>query len=166
MSILDTLKEIKSEGFDAKKDKVSTNSKLDKGDYPVRLKSAQAGVSKKNIAQVALTLEVVSGKDKNRLEIIYLSFNDDLPEFVLAKNGRIILKIAAMVGVDFKNKDLEDEYAAAEALAKGIGQQFLMKLTIGANKNNPDFPYRNYEFEPLDDQPVDNSEVDEDDLPF
>jgi hypothetical protein len=96
MGLLDTLNQLKEEGFDAKKDKISTSSKLEPGNYPVRLKSAQADVSKNGQTQLAITLEVVSGKDKNRLEIIYMSFDEGLPAFVLEKNGRTLLKIAAV----------------------------------------------------------------------
>ena len=163
MGLLETLKQVKNEGFDAKKDSVNQNSKLEAGDYAVRLKSAQAGQSKQGQDQIAVTLEVVSGKDTKRLEVIYISFDDGLPPFVLEKNGRILLKIAAMTGVDFTTKDLADEYSAAEALSKGIGKQFKMELTISPNKKNPQYPYRNYDFILLEDG-VDN--VEDEDLPF
>lgn len=167
MGILDTLNNIKKEGYDPKTDSVSTSSRLAEGNYPVRLKSAQAGQSKgTHQDQVAITLEVVSGPDKNRLEIIYLSFNEELPEFVLEKNGRILLKIAAMVSVKLTRNDLDDEYSAAEALSKGIGKQFKMELSISPNKKNPQYPYRNYEFELLNDTPNDGSDIPDDDLPF
>ena len=94
-------------------------------------------------------MEVTSGPHKDRLEILYISFDEGLPPFVLEKNGRTLLKLAAMAGVTFTNKDLADEYSASEALAKGIGNQFTMDLTISPNKKNPDYPYRNYDFSPL-----------------
>ncbi|MDN6167039.1 MAG: hypothetical protein L0J18_12895, partial [Tetragenococcus koreensis] len=79
------------------------------------------------------------------------------------KNGRILLKLAAMVGVEFTKKDLEDEYSASEALAKGVGKQFKMELSVVPNKKNPDFPYRNYDFEPLEDN---TDDLEDEDLPF
>ncbi|MCF1614807.1 DUF669 domain-containing protein [Tetragenococcus koreensis] len=163
MGLLDTLQTV-GKDFDAKKDNVNQSQRLEAGNYPVRLKSAQAGQSKGGRDQISINLEVVSGENKDRQEIIFVSFDDDLPEFVLEKNGRILLKIAAMVGVEFKKKDLEDEYAASEALSKGIGQQFKMELTVSPNKKNPDFPYRNYNFEPLKDETEDD--FDDEDLPF
>ncbi|MGX7199200.1 hypothetical protein [Enterococcus nangangensis] len=164
MGLLDTLKAIKDEGFDAKNDKINKSQRLDAGKYGVRLKSAQAGQNNMKQDQIAITLEVISGKDKGRLEVIYISFDEGIPAFVLEKNGRTLLKLAAMVGVEFKNKDLEDEYSAAEALAKGVGQQFKMDLTISPNKKNPDYPYRNYDFEQFEDS-IPTMEEDED-LPF
>lgn len=168
MGLLETLKSVKEEGFDAKKDSINQNSKLEAGNYPVRLKSVQADKSKNNDQdQIAISLEVVSGKDKSRLENIYISFDDGLPPFVLEKNGRILLKLAAMVGVEFKNKDLEDEYSASQALENGIGKQFKMELTISPNKKNPQYPYRNYDFQTLQVETGDGTfDIDDEDLPF
>ncbi|MGM0124885.1 hypothetical protein IGI37_002279 [Enterococcus sp. AZ194] len=163
MGLLDLLKQVKEDGFDPKNDKIVKDTRLAAGNYPVRLKSAQAGTSKMGQDQIAITLEVVSGKDKDRLETIYISFDDKLPEFVLEKNGRMLLKLSAMVGVEFGKKDLEDEYSASEALAKGVGTQFLMNLTISPNKKNPSYPYRNYDFEQLEDTDMD---IEEDEFPF
>ncbi|WP_137662873.1 hypothetical protein [Enterococcus hulanensis] len=173
MGLLDTLNEIKKDGFDPAKDKVNKNTKLEAGKYPVRLKSAQAGTNERSQQdQIAIVLEVVSGKDKNRLEIIYMSFDDGLPDFVLEKNGRTLLKLAAMIGVEFTKKDLADEYSASEALSKGIGNQILMDLSVSPNKKNPNYPYRNYDFGPLEDKsdsdPLGGSTIDisDEDLPF
>lgn len=164
MGILDTLQTVKNEGFDAKNDKINESQLLEAGSYAVRLKSAQAGQSKQGRDQISISLEVVSGKDKGRRELIFVSFDDDLPPFVLEKNGRILLKIAAMTGVDFTKKDLDDVYSASEALSKGLGKQFRMELTIVPNKKNPQYPYRNYDFEKLDDDVL--TEDEDSELPF
>jgi hypothetical protein len=167
MGLLDTLKAVKEEGFDAKNDSINKNQRLEAGSYPVRLKSAQAGVSQQGQDQISVVLEVVSGKDKDRQEFIFISFDEALPPFVLDKNGRTLLKLAAMAGVEFTNKDLADEYTASEALSKGIGRQFKMELTISPNKKNPQYPYRNHDFSELIGE-TNNSTLDleDDDLPF
>lgn len=167
MGLLDTLKQIKEDGFNPETDRIVTNSKLDAGKYPVRLKSAQANADKMGRSQIGIALEVVSGQHKDRLELIYISFDEGLPPFVLEKNGRTLLKLATMAGVNFTNKDLADEYSAAEAFAKGIGNQFQMDLTISPNKKNPEYPYRNYDFTQLqaqDDFPFDTADMGE--MPF
>lgn len=167
MGLLDTLKAVKEEGFDAKNDSINKNERLAAGSYPVRLKSAQAGVSQQGQDQISVVLEVVSGKYKDRQEYIFISFDESLPPFVLDKNGRTLLKLAAMAGVEFTNKDLADEYTASEALSKGIGKQFKMDLTISPNKKNPQYPYRNYDFEPLQVETGDGTfDIDDEDLPF
>lgn len=166
MGLLDTLKQVKQEGFNAETDTISTNSKLNAGKYPVRFKSSQVSVDRGNRTQLGIALEVVSGKDKGRMEFIYLCFDEGLPEFVLNKNGRTLLKLTSMLDVEFTNNDLADEVATSEALSKGIGKQFEMDLTIAQNKKNPDFPYRNYDFKPLIAESDDSINEDELDLPF
>lgn len=166
MGLLDTLKQVKQEGFNAETDTISTNSKLNAGKYPVRFKSSQVSVDRGDRTQLGIALEVVSGKDKDRMEFIYLCFDEGLPEFVLNKNGRTLLKLASMLGIEFTNKDLADEVATSEALSRGIGKQFEMDLTIAANKKNPDFPYRNYDFNPFISEENDQSFDDESDFPF
>lgn len=166
MGLLETLKQVKQEGFNAETDTINTNSKLAAGKYPVRFKSSQVSVDKGNRTQLGIALEVVSGKDKERMEFIYLCFDEGLPEFVLNKNGRTLLKLASMLDIEFTNKDLVDEVATSEALSKGIGKQFEMDLTIAQNKKNPDFPYRNYDFKPLVAEINEDVDEDELDLPF
>jgi len=166
MGLLQTLKQVKEEGFNAETDTISTNSKLNAGKYPVRLKSIQTNVDRGGRTQIGIALEVVSGKDKNRLEFIYLSFDEGLPEFVLNKNGRTLLKLASMVSVEFTTKDLADEEATSAALSEGVGKQFEMELTIAQNKKNPDFPYRNYDFKPFSEDPNEKNDDEEIDLPF
>lgn len=166
MTILDILSTTKKE-FNAKTDTIQTSSKLQAGTYPVLLKKTDAGISKFGQAQISLTFEVISGNAKGRTETTYLSFDDGLPPFVLEKNGRILLKIAALTGVEFKESDLADEFTTSEALKNGIGKQFEMKLWETANKKNPAYPYRNYEFSPLSSfGATPQSEIEDDDLPF
>lgn len=167
MGLLDTLSAIKKEGFDPKNDTINKSQRLEAGDYPVRLKSVEAGQNNFGQDQIAVTLEVASGKDKNRLETLYISFDEGIPPFVLEKNGRTLLKLSAMAGVEFTQKDLADEYSASEALAKGIGKQFKMNLTISPNKKNPQYPYRNHDFETLQVQTGEGfMDIDSEDLPF
>lgn len=166
MTILDILAMTKKE-FNAKTDTIQTSSKLQPGTYPVLLKKTDSGISKFGQAQISLTFEVISGNAKGRTETTFLSFDDGLPPFVLEKNGRTLLKIAALTGVEFKTSDLADEFTTSEALKNGIGKQFEMKLWETANKKNPTYPYRNYEFSPLSGlDSISQSETEDDDLPF
>ena len=165
MSILETLQTIKSEGFDPKKDNVQKSTRLESGKYPVRLKKVQAGINEKSGQdQLAITLEVISGPKAKMTETIFMSFDESLPPFVLEKNGRTLLKIAAMVNLEFMQSDLADVFTLSDALTKGIGQQFQMDLRIAENKKNPNYPYRNYDFAPLED--ASQPSIEEDDLPF
>lgn len=164
MSIFETLKNVKDSGFDASTDSTSTNSKLPAGRYPVRLKSAENSQSTNGYEQVAVGLEVVSGKYKDRQEFIYWSFGSTLPDFVLEKNGRELLKLAEMTGVKFTQQDLQTEESTAKALQRGLGKQFLMNLELRENKKNPDYPYRNYDFEKLENENNDFDSFNQDDV--
>lgn len=149
MSILDTLNAIKQEGFDPMKDAIGGNTSLPSGNYPVKLSKSNVAVTRSGRTQIHIVLEVVSGEHKGRVENIFLGFESDLPEFVLENNGKYLMKIAALTDVQFTQGDLQTEQDTAEKLKDGIGKQFFMKLTVRPNKKNPDFPYRNYDFEEL-----------------
>lgn len=165
MGLLETLKAVKQDGFDPRKDRINGNGGglLPTGGYPVRLISAERAVNKANREQIVVSLEVVSGEYQGRKEMIFLGFDDDLPEFVLEKNGKILMAIAEFSDITLTNKDLADEESTAEALKRGIGKQFKMDLKVVPNKKNPDYPYRNYDFESLEDAAFND---DGDDLPF
>lgn len=164
MGLLNTLKAIKEDGFDPKNGKINGGGGLlETGTYPVVLESSELSATKNGHEQIVVTLKVVSGDHAERKEMIFLAFYDDLPDFVKEKNGKILLSLAAQTGVEFTNADLKDEYATADALKRGIGRQLQMNLKVVPNKKNPDYPYRNYEFDSLD--AVDDSE-DLLDLPF
>lgn len=135
MSILETLQKVKEEGFDPKKDSINgSGGLLPAGKYPVALQSAQHGANRAGQEQVSVGLEVVSGEDKGRRELIFLGFEPTLPEFVLEKNGKILLALFEMTGIQPTQGDLADYESTAEALKRGIGKQFLMDLTITENK--------------------------------
>lgn len=164
MGLLDTLKAVKQEGFDPKKDKINGGGGLlESGTYPVMMTSADLSETKNGHEQIVITLKVVSGEYAERKEMIFLAFYDDLPDFVKEKNAKILMKVAEYTGVQFTNKDLADEYSTAEALKSGIGRQLKMELKVVPNKKNPDYPYRNYDFDSLE---VSAAEEELMDLPF
>ena len=172
MNILETLKKTK-ESFDPRKDNINQPSGLPAGEYAVRLKSSNHEANpytKREEAKVVL--EVISGNHKNMLEFINLNFDDDLPEFVIDKNAKILLTLAEYAGVEFTESELQSEQTIAEALKRGIGKQFKMTLKLSPNKKNPEYPYRNYEFSEMKNEFSDDpfaqneSEIGESDIPF
>lgn len=167
MSLLDTLKAVKEDGFDPKTGKINQGGLLPSGRYPVRLMSSEHSVNlSNNREQVVVTLEVTTGESKERQEKLFLVFDNDLPEFVVDKNAKILLALAEFGKVEFTESDLANTETTAEALKRGIGNQFLMDLKVVPNKKNPDYPYRNYEFEALHENKGTDLNVGEDDLPF
>ena len=167
MSLLDTLKAVKEEGFDPRTGKINEGGLLPSGRYPVRLLASEHNVNlNNNREQVIVTLEVTTGKDKGRQEKLFLVFDNDLPEFVIDKNAKILLSLAEYGKVEFTESDLANTETTAEALKRGIGNQFLMDLKVVPNKKNPDYPYRNYEFEALHENKDSDLSIGEVDLPF
>lgn len=170
MSLLETLKAVKEEGFDPRTGKINTSGLLPEGRYPVRLMTSEHSVNlNNNREQVILTLQVTSGPSKDRQEKLFLVFDNDLPNFVVEQNAKILLAIAEFTNVTFAEADLANTETTAEALKKGIGNQFLMDLKVRPNKKNPDYPYRNYEFDELPQAAEANKtefDVGELDIPF
>ena len=172
MSILDALKKTK-ENFDPRKDTINQPMGLPAGEYAVRLKSSnhEANPHTKR-EEAAIVLEVISGNHKNMLEFINLNFDDDLLEFVIDKNAKILLALAECIGVQFTESELQSEQTIAEAMKRGIGKQFKMELKLSKNKKNPDYPYRNYEFSEMKNEFTDDpfaqneSEIGESEIPF
>ena len=105
MSILNALKTVKESGFNVG-DAINTSTNLESGIYPVRIKQAERREFKGQ-ERANITLEVVSGDHKDRLEFLELNFNDTLPEFVLEKNGKILLTLIDVLGVDPTKDQLE-----------------------------------------------------------
>lgn len=164
MSILDTMKKVKDAGFTAG-DAINTSTNLESGIYPVRIKQAERRVFKDQ-ERANVTLEVVSGDHKDRLEFLELNFNETLPDFVLEKNGKILLTLIEILGVNPTKEQLQDTEGLVEYFQSQIGKQIKMDLKLSKNKKNPQYPYRNYEFSKLEDNPF-NSETEElDDFPF
>ena len=164
MSILNTLKTVKESGFNAG-DAINTSTNLESGIYPVRIKQAERREFKGQ-ERANITLEVVSGDHKDRLEFLELNFNDTLPEFVLEKNGKILLTLIDVLGVDPTKDQLEDAEGLVEYFQSQIGKQLKMDLKLTKNKKNPQYPYRNYEFSSLEENPFETDGGDMDSFPF
>lgn len=164
MSILNRLQAVKDSGFNPG-DAINTSTNLETGIYPVRIKQAERrefnGQERANII-----LEVVSGKDKDRLEFLELNFNDTLPDFVLEKNSKILLTLIDILEANPTKDQLEDTEGLVEYFQSQIGKQIKMDLKLSKNKKNPQYPYRNYEFSKLDDNPFAAGEEDIDSFPF
>lgn len=161
MSILDGLKKLKESGFKAG-DRINTPTGLETGIYPVRLKQAVHS-ERFGRESCSLTLEVVSGKYKDRLEFLDLSFADDMPKYPYEQNLKILSTLIALVGKDPTKEQLEGIDGLVQYFQSVIGTQLKMDLRLKPNKKNPQYPYREYEFSALE---ADNTKVSEDDFPF
>lgn len=189
MSMLEVLKSLEDEHFDAKKGKVSDGIEaLPEGTYNCVLKSVTHR-AKNGRGFLMFGLEVVDGDYAGRTESIFptleqvTSKGNPMPDFVLARSIKTIKIIGAMVGLDvpnacFLDDDADVNYNAIEKAFDGFeGKMLQMTIKLSENKKKPDKPYRNYEFAPTEQPKVAEvqddpfaqaagAEVSEDDLPF
>ena len=159
MSILETLSNA-SQGFDPEKDKINSSTGLDSGRYPVALDSTEATETKGGNPQLELVFKVTSGDEKGIHEYMRLSFENFLPDFVLEQNSKIVKALNFFLDLDLKKEEFKDHHTLAEAFKRGVGRQVIMDLQLRENKKNPQYPYRNYEFSTLKEEPF------EEELPF
>ena len=85
---------------------------------------------------------------------------------MLEKNGKILLTLIDILGENPTKDQLQDTEGLVEYFQSQIGKQFKMDLKLTKNKKNPQYPYRNYEFSKLDENPFDDAGEDLDSFPF
>lgn len=176
MSMLDVLKEMKEENFDAKSGKIGGSSEpIPEGTYTVSLKGVTHR-AKNNRGFLMISLEVVDGDYAGRQEAIFPTLEETtstgkpMPDFVLARSVKTIKVIGAMVGIDVPNQcfldpNVDNNYENIVKVFDGHeGKLLTMAIKVSPNRKNPDHPYRNYEFGPAEQpKPV---KVDTNSLPF
>lgn len=190
MGLQDIANDLKN--FDAKNDKINVSNMngLPAGEYEVMVENAEHKVYKSGFDCFAVTLNVVSGDRAGQKEFINTSFAEvskngkPIPDFVLDRNARMVMKLGALMGVTVSPEVflLPNETDIHEKLNELIHPEIgkLVHLTIKTreNKNDPDNPYKEYEFDEAEtkvetpdagETPFSNSgqiEIDDEDLPF
>lgn len=181
MSLLDTFNKTKKD-FDPKKDNINGSyDKLPAGEYNVTMDNVDHFVSKKTgFEQLSFKMVVIDGKHASQSELVGVNLDDKkkdgspMPEFVVSKNLKTLMKIASLVGLEITDEmimgNVTDIYEKLfDAFEPYRGKLMVMKITESPNKKDPDNPYRNYEFEPYDNQENNSNDeikVEDDDLPF
>ena len=159
------------ENFDPKKDNPnSSNNGLPEGEFDVVLNNVEFKVFEKSGWEaLSITLEVTVGEYTGQREFINLGFGEDLHEFVLSKNIKVVSKLASVIGLVLTDEDWEDEQTLAAAFKDSIGSQFVLTKTLSPNKKDPTRPYANYDFVAYDEedmQAIEAVEVSDEELPF
>ncbi|MFT8916529.1 MAG: DUF669 domain-containing protein [Oenococcus sp.] len=179
------------EKFDPSKEKVQSFEGLPKGDYnaiftKVTYQIPNPGQSYNPSNH--FDFEILDGEFAGRHENMQLSFEEvtpngkPVPDFVLERNGRTLVKLFYILGIQFKleAQDLLDGNKIVDALKPAIGKKLIVHLDVRENKKNPQYPYRSYDFDPLAEsrtsEPKTEAEVEkgdgqlpdisDDDLPF
>lgn len=171
MSLRDAMNEA-TKNFDAKNDSVNKFEGLPSGDYIVAVTKVEDSTAPWGAEQLSFVLEVVEGEHAGSKEFLRIGLDEvtktGKPNPMLETNIRMVMKLAAVLGVEIPEQAWDDDsmvYAnLAEVFNTVVGKTMTMKLTVRPNKNNPQYPYRNYDFEEAD-QP-ETEEVSDDDVPF
>ncbi|PDH93860.1 hypothetical protein AO468_04505 [Oenococcus oeni] len=190
MSLQDIMKDLES--FDPAKDKVQTFSGFPTGNYKVALESVayQIPNTDQNFNPYnKIVFEVLDGDYAGRKENMQLGFEEKtpsgkpVPDFALDKNARTLIKLYYVLGIKFtlEASEFVDGNKIVDQLTPAVGTKLLLNLNVRPNKKNPDYPYRNYDFDKIEESepaaaketkeesPIKDTtkdDVDNDDLPF
>lgn len=163
MGMLDALKEVKTENFDPKKDKIGGSFvPIPDGTYTVTLSDVNHGVYKKSNKEfLAFVFEVAVGDHAGEKEyyrpIMSETKNngEPMPSSVLIRSIKTIQKIGALVDFNVPEKcfmghnESENDELIKDAFhnAKVFGKVLSLTIKTNPNKQNPQYPYRNLVFE-------------------
>ena len=171
MSLRDAMNKA-TEGFDPKNDSVNKFKGLESGKYTVVVAKVENHETPWNAEQLNFELEVVDGESAGQKEFLQIGL-DELtskgnPNPMLETNLRLVSKLAAILGVEIPDEVWDDDTLIYENLAKAfapaVGRTMIMDLKVRPNKKNPQYPYRNYDFDEAE-QP-ETLEVTDDEMPF
>lgn len=156
------------EGFDTKKGNVNGFEGLPSGDYVVMIDNIKNQDTPWGSEQLSIRVQVLDGEHAGQKEFVNLSLDETTakgnPNPMLGRNIKLIAKLASNSGIELQDEDWEDIETLANALALAEGRTVLMHLTVSENKKNPQYPYRNYDFEEAEEP--DEIAIDDDDVPF
>ena len=171
MSLLSIAKKIKEDGFDPRKDSVNGLAQIPAGEYPVILKKVQFNIAESGWESLSYTFEVRQPESEydNRSE--YVSFGT-LPEWngkdiswSVERTIKFFQKAIEFSGDKVMKNDFEDGKTLADALErKAVGSYFT--LTIEETKGKGDKVYRNYDISENAGIVIEETIVEDDDLPF
>lgn len=156
--------------YDASKDEINGYEGLPAGDYQMIVVNAQ----RSNLDQLSIRAEVLDGSENDgRVEFINLGLDEvtqsgkPLPDFVIDRNIKTIMRLGLVLGIAVTDEAWDDVGVLVKEFEPAVGKQFMMHLTLKENKNNPSYPYKEYEFDAVEQDPNDLNgvEVDDNDLP-
>lgn len=177
MSLADLAKSLQD--FDPKKDNInqSNNNGLPAGEYEVLIEDASHKTFQSGWDCIGFDFSVLTGEFAGRKEIVNLSFAEtsksgkNIPEFVLERNGRTVMALGALMGVTvpvsvfLMDNETDIHEKLGQMLHSEIGETVKMIIKTRPNKNDPDNPYKEYEFK-ASEQSIETPDVDDSAMPF
>ena len=170
MSLRDRAKNVMS-NFDATKDEINGYQGLPSGDYHMAVENVQES----DYGQLSMKAQVIEGDNTGRIEFINIGLDEvtskgqPLPDFVIDRNIKTVARLAAVLGVAISDDAWDNMQIMVHEFNKAVGKQFKMTLKLSENKKKPQYPYKEYEFEEIKEDPFDAKdapEVSDDDVPF
>lgn len=158
------------QNFDAEKDNPNQPQLLPTGKYLVVLDNVEHRATDSGWDGLSIAVTVSDGKYAGRRDFNSFNFETTskngkpIPESVIAGHIKLVAKLANACGIVLQDEDWEDEDSLSQAFMPAHGTQVLMDLQVKENKKNPNYPYKNYDFEKAE-QPKE-VEVTDADLPF
>lgn len=168
MSILDRVKNVK-ESYNPATDEINGYQGLQEGTYHVMASK----INRSDWDTLNVRAEVIEGESTGMSDFINLSIDElkqdgsPLPDFVIDRNIKTISKLAYVLGIDIPDEAWNDLGDLVNVFKPAEGTQFEMELKLGKNKNNPARPYKNYDFEKIEQDPMADQAkpVSDDDMP-
>ena len=169
MSLRDRANQV-LDGFDAKNDKINGYEGLPEGEYLMVVEK----VSRSNFDQLAVIAQVLEGDHTGQNEFINLGLDEvtkagkPLPDFVIDRSIKTVATLGAVLGVAISDEAWDDMGILVDAFKAAEGKQFMMTLKLRENKKRPEYPYKEYEFEEVKEDPFtqETPEIKDEDLPF
>ncbi|WP_270235264.1 DUF669 domain-containing protein [Lacticaseibacillus suilingensis] len=157
--------------FDPQKDKPSSGyQSLPSGDYDVILEDVSHFVSNNSGWDgLRIGVSVLDGDYTGRKDSTMFNFDETsangkaIPASVLNGHIQLVARLANAVGLTLTDDDWENIDTLVDAFNGQAGKTMLMHLSVRENKKNPQYPYKNYDFEPME-QP-EPMQINDNDLP-
>ena len=171
MSLRDAMNNV-AKNFDAKNDSINEFKGLPSGNYTVAVTKVEDSTAPWGAEQLSFVLEVVEGEHAGSKEFLRIGLDEVTakgnPNPMLETNIRIVMKLAAVLGTTIPDAAWDDDSMIYANLTKvfqeTVGKTMTMHLNVRPNKKNPQYPYRNYDFDAVE-QPA-TPEVSDDQMPF
>ncbi|WP_288531977.1 hypothetical protein [uncultured Secundilactobacillus sp.] len=158
MSLRDIANEITASSFDPKTDAVATAAGLPAGDYTTVVSEISHRVFDSGWDAFNVTFEVVEGEHAGQKENVNISFAEKaksgkaIPQFILERNMKLVMKLGAFLGVeitpdDFADNETDTHENLYQKLRGHEGVAMILKVTVRENKKDPSNPYTSYDLD-------------------
>jgi len=122
--------------------------------------------------QLVVKASVIDGDRAGTNEFINLGLDEvksdgsPLPDFVIDRNIKTVAKLGLVLGVPISDEAWDDMNQLVEEFKEAEGKTFSMTLELSENKKRPQYPYKSYDFDVLENAAPEPIDIDDSDMPF